>query len=507
MVIKNMERLTKTAMLHSTIHQLTKAEKRMFKMDMSKLKKDSDYSKVFSYMANLKTYDEQKIKAYIEKKNINSPYTLINYLFDKLITFLAANRPSSSPQLRSRYEIQKIYVESETIFQLGFIRQAHKMRKKALKMALEKDEYDLAIQCIAGLFSMRRQYKSFDLSDDSKLLRKESDGVSVRNLTKLWGVKMESQILLNTVVHIYNDINTSQEDWLPIIENAIFSIETDTFDFITKTAIMRIKVRYYTWNYEFEKSIQYSKELLRLNEENEELYNFFEDFLLDYFLFFDISYVTKHPDLGKYALEFDQFFDKYESHLKKNTRPDRFKLYYSLHQLINPIVQLSVILLQDSFTIKDVDRWHVIPPDLPVFSNLYQRMAILFSAFMYLLLKEYDRFYECQDEMLQYKKSLSEDATMKWELELLDLIASYEDNTDMYFLHKSKNAIRRSKHKKSLHKSVIYMFKLLDKLGKAKSSKKILEVALPELEALESKARSFYILHFSIWIKWRLKTL
>jgi len=80
-------------MLYSSIHQMTKSEKRLFKMEINKLKKDTAYSKLFDYMLTLKVYDDEKIKSYFHAKEIPNFNVLVNHLFDKLITFLTNHRP------------------------------------------------------------------------------------------------------------------------------------------------------------------------------------------------------------------------------------------------------------------------------------------------------------------------------------------------------------------------------------------------------------------------------
>lgn len=127
--------------------------------------------------------------------------------------------------------------------------------------------------------------------------------------------------------------------------------------------------------------------------------------------------------------------------------------------------------------------------------------SMLISAYMYLLLKEYDKLQHYIN-MLRANTSSYSFTNIEWELILLSLIADFEHNTNMYFQNQLKNTIRRSKYKDTIPKIIIYMLHLLDKLRKTEYPQKVLKAALPEIIILEPQR--YMTLHFSIWVRWRI---
>ncbi len=483
-------------MLYSAIHQMRQSEKRLFRLEINKLKKGSDYSKVFDYMSNTKFYDEQRFKKYIKRNEINSANTTVSYLFDKLISFLTTHRPPSVRHLKARYEIEKIAAESETMYQLGFVRQAHRARKKAFELALKHEQQDMAAYNLLFLFFT--EYQNTEIKNI--VLNKETAEVDLRELIKLWGVKMELQLIGIKQVTLANDINTTEENWKPIIENPILNLDLSEQKFSIKALILSIKYSYHAWKLEPEKAIQYFEELVETYNESEAGFvNFFENLIVFYTNFFEFLYQMKYSELDYYILRLEQEFDKFKK-LATNVSSEKMDSVSLYLRLTLSLGRLFSLLLQESFTSKEVNEWsweNTIGNTKDLWVN-----PVLVSAYMYLIMKSYERFEQCKN-MLQENLWLHSTSYLEQELEILSLIAIYETNSAMYFQNQLRNTIRRNKYKNKKSRTVAYMLRLLDKLRKTESPKTILETALPEITTIESTRYAF--LHFSTWIKWRLR--
>jgi len=270
------------------------------------------------------------------------------------------------------------------------------------------------------------------------------------------------------------------------------------FDFVVKVLTLKIKSSYHSWKLEYQKSIHFSNEIIIAYRENQKKFvDFFENFLIANANRCIYLYQLKHSNLEKYALEFGQLADEYME-LSVNTPPDKMDNIHIYHTVLNSFIQLSKVSLQESFTNQEVNKWSLTENTVKK-PWIAATMSILISAYMYLLLKKYDKFQE-YIAMLMNNASSHSFVYTEWELTLLSLIADFEDSTNMYFQSKLKNVIRRSK-KSTVPKTVIYMLHLLDKLRKTKSPEKVLKAALPEIMVLEPQRHT--ILHFSIWVKWR----
>ncbi len=494
-----MKRLNKSEMLHSAIHQMTQSEKRLFRMEINKLKKNSDYSKVFDYMSNIKFFDEQKFKSYLKKNKITSTHTTISYLFDKLITFLTLHRPSLSRFPKIRYEIEKTAALSETMYELGFIRQAHKIRKKAYKLALEHNQYDLAAYNFFLLFATERQHSILELPSVES--SEKAAETNFGDLAKLWSIKMQLQIMSQKAVDFSSDINTTEEDWKSIIENPIFSLDIYEFGFVSKILALKIKSSYHLWNLEYEKSIKLTNEIITFyREDKEKFVDFFENFLIAHTNLSSYLYYTKHVDLKKHAVKFEELLNEFEE-LAVDISNDRMRNIYTYHEVLNSCVQLRTILLQESFTIQEVNKWSLTEKTVkkPWTAAI---ISMLLSAYMYLLLKQYDKLQHYID-MIKNTVSPHSFPQLEWELTLLSLIADFEDNANVYFQNQLKNALRRSKYKGTAPKTIVYILHLLGKLRRARYPQKVLKAALPEITALEPQR--YTKLHFSIWVRWQLE--
>jgi len=491
-------------MLYSTIHQMTKAEKRLFRFEMNKLKKSTAYSKLFDYLSTVDTYDRENIKAYVKKKEILNFNTNVNHLFNKLVTFLTNHRPFSLDSM-ARRKTKQTLDEALTVEQLGFSKRAHKMMKKALKMALKNQHYDLAGKCLIFLFLIEKSHVHLRLSH-TDIIGTLPIELNIRKLTQLQGMTRELYILMIKAEELFASPDTKEEDWKIVIENTTLkNADWNTLYFLNKTRVSRINIRYNVWLLQYEEALQQLKKLLNFYRESEETLVFFQDFMADYDGYCEVLYKAKHPDLTKHALEFNQLIDTHENAMKTVMSEAKFKEILFIHQLMNRVIQQYNLLLLDSFTIQDADRWS----SGPKMENItpwayYRRQSLMLSAFMYLLLREYDKFQDCRNMILEYKEEIYNDAIMKWEVEVLDLIEIYENNTNIYFSNYLRNSIRKNKQKAAAHKTIIYMLQLFNKLKKTTSPKEVLETALPEITALESKAR-FHTLHFSTWVRWRCK--
>jgi len=379
------------------------------------------------------------------------------------------------------------------------------MMKKALKMALKNEEYDLANKCLRVIFLLESIYAHLRLSH-TDIIGTLPIELNVRKFAQWHGIGMELYILMVKANTLFFNSNTTEEDWKMIIENTTLkNIDWDTLNFLNKTRALRINIIYSVWLIQHEKALQQSQKLLNFYKESEETLVYFQDFMADYSYHCHILYTAKHSDLTKCALEFSRLVDKNESALRAFMPEAKFKETLALHQLINRTIQQYNILLLGSFAIQDADRWS---SGIKLKSirpwSYYWLQNIILSAYMYLLLKKYDRFQDYQNVILKYKKDIKKDAIMRWEIEVLDLIEIYENNSYIYFANYLKNTIRVSKDKAADYKTIIYMFQLFNKLRKTTSPGEVLEAALPEIIALESKQR-LYTLHFSTWVRWRCK--
>jgi len=307
-------------------------------------------------------------------------------------------------------------------------------------------------------------------------------------------------------------LNTTEEDWKYILENPIFSLDSNTFNSYIKIMVLDIKANYQAWKLEFEKSIILTNEILAIFKESKRKFvSHFEYYLLSHYnLCYDL-YRLNHPDLQESVHGFEQSLDEYKK-LTLGSPVARMDNISQSHKIMNSTMQLRALLLQESFTLKDVDKWSTPQQvnlvlsnkfSLLVSSNKFAMFSIHASAYMYLILKEQEKFNEFKSILISSTMQLG-DPVLEWELELLYLLDIYENENDQYFNNQLKNIIRKSKRNSNKYETVTYMFYLLAELRKTAFPKKVLEAALPEIEALETKSKLTTI-YYSVWLRWRLK--
>lgn len=500
---------SKIEMLYSTIHQMSKSEKRSFRLEMNKLKKNSRSEIVFDYLSNTLSLNTESFSQSMSKKNVQNPQTIVNYLFDKILSHLSEVRLSLKED-KPYLTIRQLTTHAETALALGFFRYAHKLRLKALDLAYLHEQYYYIAESLTSLHLIEKKYRLTGLSN---ILEKYSNGMSIEesilHICKLQGIKFKVQILLHKSIE-YSIADTIPDEWEELINDQVFTMTLEDLGYHNYLMLLRVKQRYYNYKKDNKTTLALSKQIIHLQEENPEFTaHKFIHFIIDYNFLHHRLLFTQSTELEKHTQYFNDLFEKWTDILLNKIHDSQYNLCETVHHVINSVVQRTYLLAQKSFTLSDIRRFEI--KDNVNLSNMlnnsYQTSRIL-AIYLCLLIREYEAFGHYKNLLAHEVEKHHMDRDTGWEMEILYLIEYYENNHDTFFKNRLINLYRKNKRHNTAPDTVVYMIKLIRRLSgmniTKSTKKKILEEALPDITQLESQSYKPRLL-FSKWIEWRIR--
>lgn len=499
---------SKIEMLYSTIHQMSKSEKRSFRLEINKLKKNSHSEVVFDYLLTTKSLDIELFALSMSEKNVQNPQTLINYLFDKLLTHLSQVRLSIN-EYKHSFDIKQLIGRSETVFLLGFFQYAHKLRLKVLDLTYQYEEYHNVADSLIILDFMEKKYHLTGLSD---ILAKYSKGLSIEDsilhASKLQEIKFKVRFLLNKSVQ-FSLSKTTPNEWETLIDNEIFEMTHENIGYQSYLMLLRIKQKYCAYKQDTEVALAVRKQLIDLQETTPNFtIHAFIDFMMDHTFIHHHLLISSNIKLAKYTQVFNDLFEKWSDVLMDNVQDSQYNLYKNTHHVLNSVVQRKFLLTQKSFTLSDINDFEINKNgNLFNVLNVSHQLSRMLAIYLCLLIKEYNGLAYYKNLLANQLKKHNINNDIEWIIEMIYLIEYYENNHDTFFRNRLTNLYRKNQRKNTAPEIVAYMLQLIKRLSNKSAQnnkKKILREALPEAIQIESQSYR-PILPFSKWIEWRIR--
>ena len=493
----------KTEMLHSAIHQMSRSEKRSFRLEMNKLKQGNRYEIAFDYLVNAEDGDVKLFHQFMKKKEVNNPHMVVNYLFDKIISHLGKMRLSlNKPAYRAK--IEQLLANTDTAFLLGFYKHAHKLVLRALKLAYHHEEYRHIARGIHMAYCIESQFNLTGLSD---IFEEYTDSLDVREnmqrASKLQEIDYISCILYDDII-AYQFYGGTSEQLEKVINDDIMKLSPKEAGFKNTLKVLRIEVRYYDIKKDYENVIKNGIRLIRIQEQYPRFtVQKFKDFMADYAFICRCMFLAKDKRLEVYTEKYSNLLFDWDNTFSSELKENQIKMYKSLHHVNNVILKKQNLLRKEHFTLKDIESLNT--REMLNWSQTLlwnYTMSNIFSAYLCLLIREYKTFHHYKILIIEGLKKRPRHIT-QWEVEVMCLIEYYENSDEGFFIFQLNKIIRKSRKDKNIPPTLIFIIKSLKHLSKSQNNtREFLVKALPEIMRIES---DYYKPHlpFSIWVKWR----
>ncbi len=493
----------KTEMLHSAIHQMSKSEKRSFRLEMNKLKQGSNYETAFDYLASIGNLDIELFHKYMEKKGIKSPLTITNYLFDKVVSHLTKTRLSLSEDTH-KAKIEQLLTSADTALLLGFFKHSHKLRLKALKLAYEHEEYYYIARSIYKVYNLEAR---FALEGLSGVLEKYSGNSNIEENIQiacdLHKVYCTSNVLFEQII-LYRFSGGTPQQMNDLINNNVLNRSLDEVGFKNSLMILRTKIRYYDCKKDYKNVVKNCIQLIDMQEKNPKFTaQHLRGLMADYSFICRRLFLSKDDRLEEYSKRYSNLLVNWDDAISNELTDYQRKMNEELHYINDTIFQKQLLLLQEHFTLNDIE--HLSTRKMLNWSQTLiwnYLISNIFSAYLCLLIREYDFFHQYKALIVKNLKKKPRCET-QWEVRLMSLIKYYENNEKAAFIQQLNDALHESKGNKNVPDTVAYMLRLLKYLSdEEKDERVLLAEALREIQSVE---KYFYEPHlpFSIWVKWR----
>jgi len=132
-----MRKMSKLEMLHQVINDMTPPQKRMFRLEINKLNKNSYYELIFDYMEAQNNCDQKDFRNFVSLHNISGANGVIGYLLDKLALHIYSSKKVTIQKDRIDTELKDLYEKAHAMTDLGLFNYALKIWWKTLRTCVK----------------------------------------------------------------------------------------------------------------------------------------------------------------------------------------------------------------------------------------------------------------------------------------------------------------------------------------------------------------------------------
>jgi len=491
--------MSKLEMLHQTIRQMTRSEKRAFRLKMNNSGKKSNNQLIFDYLVTQKTLDIDAYKEFVKTHDISSHQMLAGYLLDKLGLYLHRLRAPIVSNIG--FELKQMNEKAAAMVGLGFFHYASKLYKKILHIADRYNEPKYAEMALCTLYYMAIEDEDLQEMEDFEY----KDGVKLNIYQRLKKINNSRRLNLQLVILYYNAFKlylkaASPEEWEVIPATGLLdNVPENSND---KIAYYRTMIWYVQHTKGTEEALSFQEKLLDVYRQDTDLtLSKFDTYILDtyYYIFLSRTYVSADKFIIM-ANRFNNFLDEWIERLK-TLRPSEYKFIVGEFQIHNSIIQakkltLQTYQLQDIYALDVELNWK----NSSLGTDMVYASFLLDLAYLCILIREYDAFYEYEARIRILINNISNPDAIENTLHLAQLLELYENNTATYFQHRLQAFEKKMKQQNNSNPIFEAMIRLLKKLRKSNSPGIVLEEALPQIKEIEKQYEKG-IIRFSIWIK------
>jgi len=127
--------MKKREIVFTIIKKLEKAEKRLIKLELSKFKPSSAFISIYNYFEKCTEFDEVDFKDFCQKNKIVNTNVHLDHLYKKILQLLI--------QYKDTLAVDDIDIKIHILREYGFLKEAAKKYKTALKLSAENSRYIL----------------------------------------------------------------------------------------------------------------------------------------------------------------------------------------------------------------------------------------------------------------------------------------------------------------------------------------------------------------------------
>jgi len=495
---------SKSEMLHYVIQQMSRTEKRNFRLDINRLSENNKYSILFDILSASKKYDKSHIDRKLASKGILQPNSLITYLFDKLIDFMSTVRvPLNSRDSQVARDIQKIQTRADTIYHLGLVKYAHKLWLRALNKSLLHEEYTLCVEAIAQLYNTELKHGFRGLQKlvsqyhgDSYIPEVYQKYIDLSQRDK----SLRFLFIYGTAIMRKPPSASRLAEWDTLFENSVFKEDITHFPFQHQLKVLNI---YNIYNYS-EKNIEacclYGEQMLDIYESApQKTAKKFKVYLIRYRNHCWHLRLINSPKLSEHIKKYCNVMNVWEKDLQDLPKPEPER-YVFMHQYYSIVIRQYGLMSMKAFSEQDVDNLNILEFEQKSKTIEHSVFTIsICNAFLYLLLRSYKKHDSCLMKAREYTH-LNPD--YEWEIEVLYLLECLENNSRVYFSNQIRRVLQRRRKKPIEIPIINYM---LDFLKLFRSFKKKFQISKQQVEAAKQAEELTYEkeVFFSVWLERR----
>lgn len=473
--------------LFDLIKQLTKSEKRYFKIYVSRHAKIEDNKSwlLFEFLDQLEQYDESLVLRHFKKESfINQFSTTKNRLYQTILDSLTLFYANQSVDA----EIAKQIQSADILFNKGLYQQAYKLTQSAEKLALKHERYESILQ-IKSIEKKLIEKEAYALQQNDQLqsLEKMENKCihQIQEMQLLWSVKSKLFQSINQKGQIRS--GEDKEEIQNIISPILFGFSPSP-SVKNQYLYNHIMSAYFYHLHQSDKSYEYLTKNLNLVESNAKLFE--SEPNVKFSILSNLVYIT--TQLNEYLQA-----NTYLSQLKQLNNQKEVKqsldLQIKYFSTINSL-ELSLRLVKSDFHHLDqlIEKIHL---GLNQYSHLITpiRKTDLEFKMAVLLLKngQYKQALKPINDILNSNQS--NQSTLQWAM-LLSLVTHYELNNFDYLPY-AIQSIKRQFSKQSTDLMYEQMFvKMFEKIAKPQLDPfEIKELIEPHWQAFQDlKEHSFH---------------
>ncbi len=499
-----LKQYSKSEMLHYVIQQMSRTEKRNFRLELNRLSEDNKYSMIFDVLSASKKYDKSNINRKLASKGIPQPNSLITYLFDKLIDFMSTVRiPLNNTDSQVARDIRQMQTRADTIYHLGLVKYAHKLWLRVLNKSLLHEEYTLCVEVIAQLYNTELKHGFRGLQ---KVVSQYHEDSSIPEVYQKyidlshWDKTLRFLFIYSTAIMRKPPSASRQAEWDTLFANSIFKKDITHLPFQHQLRFLSIYNMYHYSEKNIEACCSNNEKILDIYESTpEKTVKRFKTYLVRYRNYCWHLRLINSPKLPEHIEKYCNLLNAWEKDLQDLPKSE-LERYVFMHQYYSTVIRQYGLMSAKAFGEQDVD-------DLDILEFGQQSRTIehsvftisICNAFLYLLLRSYKKSASCLMKAREYTH-LNPDYEL--EIEVLCLIECLENNSRIYFSNQIKQALIRRRRKPIKIPIINYM---LDFLKLFQSPKKKFQISKQQVEAAKQAEKISYEKEafFSLWLERR----
>jgi len=497
--------MKKIEMLYNTIKKLSQAEKRSFRLEITKYKETSNYVKIYDFFAKSTKFPSQKrIDRFVEAEKVQNLTMNISYIFDKLIGFLINNRTPIYDTETQKQLMERAH-RAKMLRTLGFFKAA---KKETLNLLKKADKYGYYQFCIDALMDLHI-YQSFKVG----LTEYDFQSINGQNLSlvervKFYQTRLQQHQLLQalniqyveatTLLRANPTINIEQlkletiphiNDDIPNKKDRILHGQISICSFLIHEQLDELE------SYLIKIKQKIDKECLR--SPNEVIFYSFILHTYGHFVLFEKLY----PSFPKFVEDYKKTIEqksKYSSTISPQTKMGI--------DTVGKTLLADSLYLKNNLRSEDIKKLGMESNALYVGSKTTYFKYLFNVSFLYLIVKDYKSFNKC---ILKINNAEAEEVKIvSWEAPFIELIESFENGTEEYTRYQLSKLKRSGKAKQNIPPIQSLILSLIQKLLN-NPQKQQLVIMKENLSILIDLEKRFLLRHFrySFWLKKRIEEL